>query len=152
MRVGKPVKALPQPVCDYCGARAALARAGDDAYPYRDDHGPVWICKTCQAWIGVHARSTRNVPLGRLADAALRDAKSRLHDVLEPLVAGKVRRDQVNAFEARAKAIRWVSTQLGFDPVPASLHAFTLDQCEEALRYVNAFAAARRVATDDEQT
>jgi hypothetical protein len=152
MRVGKPVKALPQPMCDYCGVRATLARSGDEAYPYRDDHGPVWICPACQAWIGIHARSTRNVPLGRLADAALRDAKSRLHDALEPLVAGKVRRDHVNAFEARAKAIRWVSAELGFDPVPASIHAFTLDQCEKALRYVNAFTAARRATTDDDQT
>lgn len=144
MRVGKPVKALPQPLCDYCGAKAVLARAGDESYPFRDDHGPVWICTPCQAWIGIHARSTRHVPLGRLADAALRDAKSRLHDALEPLVAGKVRRDGVNAFEARAKAIRWVATELGFDPLPNSLHTLTLDQCEQALRFVDAFMAARR--------
>ncbi|CAE6837527.1 hypothetical protein R69658_06575 [Paraburkholderia aspalathi] len=152
MRVGKPVKALPQPLCDYCGERAALAHCGDDTYPYRDDHGPVWICTACQAWIGIHARSTRNVPLGRLADAPLRDAKSRLHDALEPLVAGKVRRDRVNAFEARAKAIRWVAAESGFDPVPASIHALTLDQCEQALRYVEAFKAARRSTSDDDQT
>jgi hypothetical protein len=152
VRVGKPVKALPQPLCDYCGARATLARSGDETYPYRDDHGPVWICTACQAWIGIHARSTRNVPLGRLADAALRDAKSRLHDALEPLVTGKVRRDRVNAFEARAKAIRWVATELGFDPVPASIHAFSLDQCEQALRYVEAFMAARRPTPGDDQT
>ncbi|MEM5343993.1 zinc-finger-containing protein [Paraburkholderia azotifigens] len=146
MRVGKPVKALPQPLCDYCGAKAVLARAGDEIYPYRDDHGPVWVCAPCQAWIGIPARSTRHVPLGRLADAALRDAKSRLHDTLEPLVAGKVRRDGVNAFEARAKAIRWVATELGFDPLPNSIHMLSLDQCEQALRYVEAFMAARRTS------
>ena len=144
MRVGKPVQALPQPLCDYCGARASLARYGDESYPYRKDQGPLWICTACQAWIGVHARSRRNVPLGRLADAALRDAKSRLHDALEPLVAGKVRRDGVNAFEARAKAIRWVSTELGFDPLPPNIHALTAEQCEQALRYVEAFIEARR--------
>ncbi|KAA1000925.1 hypothetical protein FVF58_39965 [Paraburkholderia panacisoli] len=152
MRVGKPVKALPQPLCDYCGTRALLARAGDESYPYREDHGPVWICTSCQAWIGVHARSTRNVPLGRLANAQLREAKSHLHDVLEPLVAGKVRRDGVNTFEARAKAIRWVATELGFDPMPGSIHMLTLDQCEQALRYVDAFLAPRRPAPDSTQT
>ena len=104
MRVGRPVKALPQPICSYCGQNAALARAGDETYPYREDHGPIWICTACQAWIGVHSRSTRNVPLGRLADAALREAKSQLHDALEPLIAAKVRRDAVNPFSARAKA------------------------------------------------
>jgi hypothetical protein len=144
MRVGKPVKALPQPSCDYCGSRALLARYGDESYPYRGDQGPLWICTACQAWIGVYARSKHNLPLGRLADATLREAKSKLHDALEPLVAGKVRRDGVNAFEARAKAIRWVATELGFDPVPASIHAFTPEQCEQALRYVEAFVEARR--------
>ncbi|PLZ04460.1 hypothetical protein CY652_00020 [Burkholderia sp. WAC0059] len=148
MRVGRPVKALPQPLCDYCGERAVLARYGDEAYPYRDDHGPLWICTACGAWIGVHARSTRNVPLGRLADAALREAKSRLHDVLEPLVAAKVRRDGVNAFEARARAIRWAADALGFEPAHASLHHLSLEQCEQAIRYVEAFMAARRRGQD----
>jgi hypothetical protein len=144
MRVGRPVKALPQPVCDYCGAKAALARAGEEPYPYREDHGPLWICTACQAWVGIHSRSNRNVPLGRLADAALREAKSRLHDALEPLVAAKVRRDAVNPFSARAKALRWVATELGFDPAPASIHDMTLDQCQHALRYVEAFVQAHR--------
>lgn len=143
MRVGRPVKALPQPLCDYCGARAVLARHGDEAYPYREDHGPVWICAACDAWIGVHARSTRNVPLGRLANGALREAKSRLHDALEPLVAAKVRRDQVNPFEARAKAVRWLAGELGFELPSPSIHLLSLDQCEQAIRYVDAFMAAR---------
>ena len=147
MRVGRPIKALPQPLCDYCGTHAALVKSGEAPYPYREDHGPLWICTACQAWIGIHARSTRNVPLGRLADGALRDAKSRLHDTLEPLVAGKIRRDRVNPFEARAKAIRWVSGELGFEPVPASIHNLSLDQCEQAIRYVEAFVAHRRAAS-----
>jgi hypothetical protein len=151
LRVGRPIKALPQPVCDYCGARAIVARAGDEAYPYRDDHGAVWICPPCGAWIGIHARSTRNVPLGRLANAELREAKSRLHDALEPLVAGKIRRDRVNAFEARAKAIRWVASELRFDPLPATIHALSLDQCEQALRYVETFLARRRAVPDANQ-
>jgi hypothetical protein len=146
MRVGKPVKALPQPLCDYCGARAVLTRPGDAAYPYRDDHGPLWLCVACEAWIGIRPRSTRNVPLGRLADASLREAKSLLHEALEPHAAAKARRDGVNIFEARSKAIRWVSTELGFDPLPGSIHALTLDQCEQGLRYVDAFLASRRSA------
>lgn len=144
MRVGRPVKALPQPLCDYCGARADLARYGDGAYPYREDHGPVWICTACEAWIGVHARSTRNVPLGRLASGPLRDAKSRLHDALEPLVAAKVRRDGVNAFEARGKAVRWLADELGFELASPSIHLLSLEQCEAAIRHIEAFVASRR--------
>lgn len=151
MRVGRPVKPLPQPLCDYCGARAVLARFGDEAYPYREDHGPVWICVACEAWIGVHARSTRHVPLGRLANGALRDAKSRLHDALEPLVAAKVRRDGVNAFEARGKAIRWLADELGFELASPSIHLLSLEQCEQAIRHVEAFVAARRGSGDAQQ-
>jgi zinc-finger-containing domain len=144
MRVGKPVKALPQPLCDYCGTRAVLTRPGDEAYPYRDDHGPLWLCVACEAWIGIRPRSTRNAPLGRLANASLREAKSNLHEALEPLAVAKARRDGVNIFEARSKAIRGVSTEIGLDPLPGSIRALTDDQCEQALRYVNAFVASRR--------
>ena len=141
MRIGRPVKAFPQPLCDYCGEKALFARPSDDAYPYRDDHGPVWICVSCQAWIG--ARKNHE-PLGRLADAALREAKSRLHDSVEPLVAGKVRRDSVSVFEARAKAIRWVASELKIDPAPSSIHAMTLEQCEAAIQHVEAYLVHSR--------
>lgn len=149
MRIGRPIKALPQPMCDYCGARAALVKSGEETYPYREDHGALWTCAECQAWIGVHPRSTRNVPLGRLADGALRDAKGRLHSTLEPLVAGKIRRDSVNPFEARAKAVRWVASELGFDPAPGTIHNMSLEQCEQAIRYVEAFIALRRTVSSD---
>jgi hypothetical protein len=143
VRVARPVKTLPQPLCDYCGTRAELVRSGDASYPYREDHGPLWICTTCRAWIGVHARSRYNTPLGRLANAALREAKCRLHDAVEPLAEAKARRDSVTIFEARARAVRWVASELAFEPMPANLHAFTLDQCEQALRYVDAWKAHR---------
>lgn len=151
MRMGRPVKALPQPLCDYCSARALLARLGDDAYPYRDDYGPVWICTACAAWIGVHARSRRNVPLGRLADAALRDAKSQLHDALEPLVAAKVRRDGISVFEARAKAIQWLAGKLDFTLASPSIHLLSPEQCGQAIRYVQEFIASRRDHPDDKR-
>jgi hypothetical protein len=83
------------------------------------------------------------MPLGRLADAALRDAKSRLHDALEPLAEGKARRDGVTIFEARAKALRWAVIELGFEPTPTSLHTFTLDQCERTLSFVSAWKVLR---------
>lgn len=86
MRVGRPIPAPSEPACEYCGNKA-LARAGDSVYPYHEDHGPVWICPPCQAWIGVRPRSRQLAPLGRLAHAGLREAKGRLHEALEPLVA-----------------------------------------------------------------
>ncbi|MGI4857438.1 MAG: zinc-finger-containing protein [Janthinobacterium lividum] len=146
MRVGRPVAAPPQPLCDYCQARAVLARFGEAAYPYRDDHGALWLCAPCEAWIGVRARSTRHVPLGRLANPALREAKARLHAVLEPLAQAKVRRDQVNPFEARAKALRWAAGEAGLDGATHSLHSLSLEDCERVIAQVDAFVAARAAA------
>jgi hypothetical protein len=143
MRVGRPIPLPPQPCCDYCGERARLLHAGDDGYPYLENHGPLWVCLGCQAWIGVRPRSKQNPPLGRLADAALRDAKSRLHDALEPLVAAKMRRDGVNPFEARGKAMKWVIATAGLEASSPSIHVLSLEQCEQAIRCIDDFRAAR---------
>lgn len=143
MRVGRPVKPLPHPDCDYCGAPATLARMGDEPYPYRDDHGPLWICVPCQAWIGIFARSTRHVPLGRLADAQLRDLKVKLHAALEPLVQAKVRRDGCNVFEARSKGMKWLAQAIGVEPDKCSIHTLDAEQCERAIAIVEAFEKER---------
>ncbi|ODV43417.1 hypothetical protein AWV79_17315 [Cupriavidus sp. UYMMa02A] len=148
MRVGRPIPAPVQPVCDDCGNVAQLAQAGDTAYPYLEDHGPVWICAPCQAWIGVRPRSRQHTPLGRLANAELRDAKKRLHDALEPLVVGKMRRDGVNPFEARGKAIKWLASELNFNLSTPSIHALTREQCEQAIRYISEFQAARQRSSE----
>jgi hypothetical protein len=140
MRVGRPVPSLPHPCCDYCGAPATLARAGDENYPYREDHGPLWMCAPCQAWIGVFPRSKRNVPLGRLADARLRELKTLLYDALEPLAQAKVRRDGCNVFEARAKGIRWIAQEIGVEsPEKQSIHTFDAEQCERAVEAIQRF-------------
>ncbi|WP_250528355.1 zinc-finger-containing protein [Caballeronia sp. GAWG2-1] len=149
MRVGKPVKPLPHPNCDYCGTPATLVRAGDDAYPYRDDHSSLWLCADCQAWVGVFPRSTRHVPLGRLADAPLRDLKAKLHAALEPLIAAKVRRDGCNVFEARAKAMKWLAAEIGADAEKCSIHTLDADQCERAIAFVERFQRARTVSPSE---
>ncbi len=140
MRVGRPVKPLPHPNCNYCGAPAVLARSGEEAYPYREDHGPLWMCADCQAWIGIFPRSTRHVPLGRLADANLRDLKARLHAALEPLAQAKVRRGGCNVFEARAKGIKWIAQEIGTElPEKGSIHTLDADQCERAIVVIERF-------------
>ncbi len=104
----------------------------------------MWICAPCQAWIGVRARSKQHTPLGRLADAALREEKSRLHDTLEPLVAAKMRRDGVNAFEARGKAMKWLIASLHLPVENPSIHALSLEECEQAIQFIAEFQASRR--------
>ncbi|MFM0069378.1 zinc-finger-containing protein [Paraburkholderia aspalathi] len=143
MRVGRPIKLLPQPFCDYCGGKAALARSGDHDYPYHRDHGPLWLCARCSAWIGVVPNSRRHVPLGRLANAPLRDGKTRLHAALEPLVAAKVRRDRCNPFEARARACRWLAAEMKLNEKHSNIHLFDLEQCTTAISIIERFVQRR---------
>ncbi|MBK5185952.1 zinc-finger-containing protein [Paraburkholderia domus] len=139
MRIGRPVQPLPQPVCDYCGVKATLVRVGDDAYPYREDHGPLWLCASCEAWIGVFARSKRHVPLGRLANADLRDWKARLHAALEPLAAAKARRDGCNLFEARARGMKWLAGEMALDDKHGNIHQLDVEQCKTAIGIIEQF-------------
>ncbi|MFM0288335.1 zinc-finger-containing protein [Paraburkholderia megapolitana] len=144
MRVGRPVPSLPQPICDYCGAKARFVSSGEDGYPYRDDHGPLWTCTPCEAWIGIFPRSTRRVPLGRLANAELRDWKARLHAALEPMVQAKVRRDGSNVFEARAKGYRWLAGEMKIDEDQCTIHHLDADQCKAAIDIIERFEQRRR--------
>jgi zinc-finger-containing domain len=144
MRVGRPVQLSPQPICEYCGANAKLTRFGDEPYPYRDDHGPVWVCTPCQAWIGIFTRSARNVPLGRLANAQLREWKAKLHSALEPMAEAKVRRDGGKIFAARAKGYKWLAGHLSIEEQKCSIHLLDIDQCKAAVAIIARFELERR--------
>jgi hypothetical protein len=143
MRVARPVQPLPHPQCDYCGTAAVLTRPGDEAYPYREDRGAIWVCQPCQAWIGIYSRSTRNVPLGRLANAELREWKAKLHAALEPMAAAKARRDGISIFEARAKGYRWLASALQIDEKACTIHQLDADQCRAAVEVIEKFEQER---------
>jgi hypothetical protein len=150
MRVGRPVQALPHPNCDYCGAKATLVRPGEAAYPYQDGHGPLWLCAPCEAWIGVFARSTRNLPLGRLANAELREWKAKLHAALEPMAETKARRDGVSIFEARSKGYKWLAGELKIEPKACNINLLDLEHCKAAVGVIEQFEQNRRAATPSE--
>ena len=150
MRVGRPVQALPHPNCDYCGAKATLVRPGEAAYPYQDGHGPLWLCEPCEAWIGIFARSTRNLPLGRLANGELRVWKAKLHAALEPMAEAKARRDGVSIFEARSKGYKWLAGELKIEPKACNINLLDLEQCRAAIGVIEQFEQNRRAATPSE--
>jgi hypothetical protein len=90
--------------CDYCKQPAVLV-TGSDIYPHRKDlhYGMYWQCKKCSAYVGVH-RNSNNKPLGRLANAELREAKQEAHKAFDPIwKEGQLTRSQ---------AYRWLYYQL----------------------------------------
>ena len=76
--------------CDYCGNAARLV-GGDVIYPHRPDlyAKRFWRCAECDAYVGCHAAGNGygdgDRPLGRLANAELREAKSAAHASFDPL-------------------------------------------------------------------
>jgi len=115
------------PICPYCGAHAVLA---DSAEVYHGrDYGKIWLCRWCEAWVGVHKGDGQNRPLGRLANKELREAKRRAHAVFDPLWARKLERDGCSKAEARGAGYRWLAQQLGIPREECHIGRFDVEQC-----------------------
>jgi hypothetical protein len=108
------------------------------------------VCTPCQAWIGIFTRSARNVPLGRVANAELREWKAKLHSALEPMAEAKVRRDGGKIFAARAKGYTWLAGLLGIEESKCSIHLLDIDQCKAAVAIIARFELERRAGHTSE--
>ncbi|MEG9741631.1 zinc-finger-containing protein [Enterobacter roggenkampii] len=118
-------------ICDYCGNKAALV-TGRKIYPHRPDLFPLrfWHCEPCKAWVGCH-KNIDAQPLGRLANAELRLAKSAAHRDFDPLwKSGEMTRKQ---------AYQWLSNQLGIPSESCHIGMFDVATCQR----VQAVCASR---------
>lgn len=110
----------PSVICPYCDAPAALA-TGAEVYPHRTDlsHKFFWQCAPCGAYVGTHKDSHDHAPLGRLANAELRQWKTRAHAAFDPLWRpGRMRRKDAYAWLAKVLEIEVRDCHIGmFDIV-----------------------------------
>lgn len=121
---------MSEVICDYCG-RAAELVAGDDIYPHRPDLKALrfWRCVPCGAYVGCHKAGngygdgTR--PLGRLANAELRAAKSAAHAAFDPLWKSRQMR--------RSDAYRWLSDALGIPANRTHIGEFDVETCRRVV-------------------
>lgn len=67
--------------CPYCGNAPELV---DSTVVYGKSYGLIWLCSPCRAWVGVH-KTDNKTPLGRLANAELRDWKKIAHENFDPI-------------------------------------------------------------------
>ena len=118
--------------CPYCQKPADLV-GGDVVYPHRQDLASkkFWMCDPCNAWVGCHPGTSN--PLGRLANAELRQAKQAAHAVFDPLWAGKMRRDGCKKHEARSAAYKWLSSELGLSVDKTHIGMFDVGQCSKVV-------------------
>lgn len=117
-------------ICPYCSKSASLL-TGKDIYPHRKDLWSLnfWSCSDCDAYVGCHAPNkgygdgTR--PLGRLANAELRNAKSAAHAAFDPLWAcGEY---------SRKEAYKWLAKQLDIPVNETHIGFFDVSDCKRVV-------------------
>lgn len=86
----------------------------------------VWYCEPCNAWVGVHKGTDK--PLGRLANAELRELKKEAHKYFDPLWEMKMKQGYKKG-HARAKAYKWLAGEMGIDGKLCHIGMFDEDQC-----------------------
>lgn len=122
----------PAPTCPYCEQPAQLI-TGAEMYPRRPDlaNRYFWRCAPCDAHVGCHQAGNGygdgTQPLGRLANAALRHARSLAHAAFDPLWKGKHR--PMN----RYRAYEWLSEQLGLSPAETHIGEFDEATCARVI-------------------
>lgn len=118
--------------CPYCGELAAFV-TGAVIYPYRRDlyDRQFYHCLECSAWVGTHKGTT--TPLGRLANAELRQAKIAAHDAFD----AKWRR----LGWQRGAAYRWLSHALGIRREDCHIGMFNVEQCRRVVQVCEQSAA-----------
>lgn len=120
-----PIEPLP-PTCPYCTAPAECV-TGAQVYPHRPDLAgkTFWRCAPCDARVGCHP-GTRT-PLGGLANAVTRDARSRAHAAFDALWNGET------AVMGRRRAYAMLALELGLEPVKTHIGHFDEATCERVI-------------------
>ena len=110
--------------CPYCHKKAMMV-TGATMYPHRSDlHSKYfYLCRPCQAHVGCHPGTT--VPLGILANQALRRARSAAHAAFDPMWKGKSMK--------RKEVYQWLADGLGINVADCHIGAFDLQMCQKVV-------------------
>ena len=120
--------------CPYCGRRTKYV---DSSEIYGRSYGMIYLCRSCDAYVGVHQNS--NVAKGRLANAELRSWKKKAHFLFDDLWKRKIIKERCAKSRARTAAYQWLSKQLGIDPKYCHIGFFDLEQCKNVVKVCRPF-------------
>lgn len=123
--------------CPYCGQPPKMV-TGEEIYPRLEHlhYKNFWSCPPCGAYVGCHDPNPRlklngTEPLGTLANAELRKARSAVHAAFDPLW----KRKRMN----RTQAYQWLGQRMGLPPDQTHVACFNLVQCKLALNTINQY-------------
>ena len=111
-------------ICPYCNKEAELV-TGDIIYPHRQDlyEKSFYLCEPCNAYVGCH--NGTDEPLGRLANAELRQAKMWAHKFFDAIwKSGKMKRKQ---------AYEWLADKLEIEIEDCHIGMFDIDMCKKVV-------------------
>jgi hypothetical protein len=116
--------------CPYCNSNVELK---DSAFIYHGkSYGLIYVCSRypeCDAYCGVH-RGT-NKPLGRLANAELREWKKRTHATIDDLwKSGRYSRHKVYAI---------MSDMMGTPVTDTHIGMMDVEECEDLIKSMDIF-------------
>lgn len=113
------------PKCPICKKRTVLV-LGFEMYPHRSDlaEKKFYWCKEHDARVGCHPNT--EIPLGIPATAALRQLRSKVHRLFDPLW-------QENHFDSRSLAYKWLSKSMYLRANKTHVGMFTEAQCLVAI-------------------
>lgn len=120
--------------CPYCKG-IAEAVDGSVVYPHRSDlkSRKFFLCRPCEAWVGTHADGA---PLGTLANAETRKARSAAHAAFDPLW----RDNGIKRFRSRGHAYNWLSQEMKLKwGQECHIGHFNVEQCNEVVRICVSF-------------
>lgn len=112
--------------CPYCGQKAEYV---DSAEIYGKSYGMVYLCRPCDAYVGVH--NGTDTPLGRLANRDLRRWRNRAHAAFDPLwQQGRYRRRRNDAYA-------WLAGKMGLTKEETHIAMFDVEQCKQVIQIMD---------------
>lgn len=118
--------------CPYCGSEVKLT---DSAIIYNGrSYGMAYVCSRfpkCDAYVGCHKGTDK--PLGRLANAELRQAKSNAHQLFDALWKRKIKKDQCRKKDARSLGYKWLAKSMGLRYKDCHIGMFDVDKCNQVI-------------------
>ena len=118
--------------CDYCNTATRLAK-GNEIYQHRPDLSSLnfYLCDSCGAYVGCHKNGDGKRPLGRVANAELRKAKSKAHAAFDPLwKSGSM---------SRGKAYAELAQSMGIYKDQCHIGMFDVEQCKHVVEWCAGF-------------
>lgn len=124
-------------ICPYCSRKAKLV-AGSVVYPglVKYVHRNYWRCDPCDAHVGTHINNP-TIPLGRLANKALRKKRVETHKQFDWLwKSGNM---------SRSEAYEWMSKVLGTSKNRSHIGKIGIKDCDKICQAVENLMGESRI-------